>query len=949
MRIAGWSVCAFALLAAVFSAAEAQAPKAAASSRTSGETLVYESNFAAGVGSEWSSDRRENASGIKRTFLGRFENAGPTLSLHNLPPHKFLRMTLDVYMLMSFPSSSSSWSLRTGGGQLLTRLTFTGSDATAGSLTLIDELNPKPAARDKLSLNSRGHEPSYNTIHQVSVVLPHEAPEANLVCEGQGAGGSIIAWGLDNVRVEAIAAVVDLTKSQMEVLWARLGEPAPVGIDAQWSLVAAGDAAAKFIAAKHASGGVDAAMVAKLVTQLDADEFANRKAASDALAKIGPVAAPLLREALKTTESEEVRARLQELLDREAVQVQAKEMTSLRSVRVLSVLGSPTAVEALKTVEASAGANPRLAAIARAAMMQAAAALACGPNAPKAESLELAGGVLMPLVLVPAGKFTMGSPADEAQREADEGPQHEVTLSKPFYISASRLTGAQYCAVMGHLPGQTPDGVSGQATDVKLSPSVVTAIEQAAARMPAELTWQQAADFCRRLSLQTGLRAHLPTEAQWEYAARAGTPERWSFGDKPALQHDFDVMPLPNPWGLYGMHGGLDWCADWYAKDYYAFSPAVDPAGPAATDRKVARGGRSAQRRPLNADRQPLSTAGIRVVIDVPPGGGLQYVRPLTARDFAVSDETGAVCGTVKVPLRNATSQPAAQAAVWTLPANCRWKVSPLRAEANLAAGESREVSFALAFEGNPAEVQPHPVVSVGLAADANALVQPPVNIDARAVALARQPRALCPAVAKGPKIEDGLKDPAWAKASALPGFVNATGDANAAQPTEVRLLHDANALYLSIRCFEDKKILANMRPSVTQHDGAVYNEDSVEIFVDPNAGAMTYFQFVANSIGTQYEGEVWDANWNGPWQVHADKDATSWTLTVAIPWKTLGVKDAATGQKIAFNVIRTRHMYGMERSMWSPVHSNNNHVPERMGRVIMTPAAEPPTSAPAK
>jgi formylglycine-generating enzyme required for sulfatase activity len=199
-------------------------------------------------------------------------------------------------------------------------------------------------------------------------------------------------------------------------------------------------------------------------------------------------------------------------------------------------------------------------------------------------------GLDMKLARIPAGKFVMGSPAAEAERDPEE-LQHEVVITRPFYMGVHEVTQGQYEKLMGKNPsffgpknGGTPD----------------QPVEQ--------VRWAEAVEFCRRLSnlpaeKKAGRTYRLPTEAEWEYACRAGTTTAFHFGNAlshtqanfngnypyggaargPYLQKTAKVGSYPpNAWGLYDMHGNVaEWCADWYDPDYYKNSPREDPTGPA--------------------------------------------------------------------------------------------------------------------------------------------------------------------------------------------------------------------------------------------------------------------------------------------------------------------------------------------------------------------------------
>jgi len=205
------------------------------------------------------------------------------------------------------------------------------------------------------------------------------------------------------------------------------------------------------------------------------------------------------------------------------------------------------------------------------------------PAASAELTLDLGGGVTMKMVLIPAGKFMMGSPDSEQGRYEDEGPQHEVVITKPFYMGVTEVTQAQYEAVMG----KNPSYYRGAANPVET------------------VSWNDAVEFCKKLSEKTRQTVRLPTEAEWEYACRAGTQTAFSFGDDPSTLGDYawwgknsgeTPHPVgqkkPNAWGLYDTHGNVwEWCADWWGE--YPKGPITDPSGPATASRgsRVLRGG----------------------------------------------------------------------------------------------------------------------------------------------------------------------------------------------------------------------------------------------------------------------------------------------------------------------------------------------------------------------
>ncbi|MEK7948943.1 SUMF1/EgtB/PvdO family nonheme iron enzyme [Luteolibacter soli] len=197
------------------------------------------------------------------------------------------------------------------------------------------------------------------------------------------------------------------------------------------------------------------------------------------------------------------------------------------------------------------------------------------------------GGRTLELVLVPAGSFLMGAAPAETGADGDETPRHRVVISRPFYLGKYELTQAQYEAVIGKNPSYFP--------------SPEKPVEQ--------VSWLDAQGFLTKAG--QGLR--LPTEAEWEFACRAGSESAYPNGDTPAKLSECgwwghssgegkygnapsgttEVGKLaPNRFDLHDMHGNVyEWCADIYSPDYYRQSPALDPTGPATGDERVLRGG----------------------------------------------------------------------------------------------------------------------------------------------------------------------------------------------------------------------------------------------------------------------------------------------------------------------------------------------------------------------
>ena len=229
--------------------------------------------------------------------------------------------------------------------------------------------------------------------------------------------------------------------------------------------------------------------------------------------------------------------------------------------------------------------------------------LAAGPSAAQDDSREkiVTNSIGMKLAFIPAGTFRMGSPAGEAERD-DEELQHDVTITKPFYMGVTEVTQAQFQKIMKGVLKANRYRSGGP------NPSQFKESRGGGPDHPVEQgRWSEVVKFCEVLSAlpeekSAGRTYRLPTEAEWEYASRAGTKTVFHFGNSlSSRQANFNgafpygggekgpylrkTCPVatgkPNAWGLYDMHGNVwEWCSDYYDKDYYRRSPKEDPKGP---------------------------------------------------------------------------------------------------------------------------------------------------------------------------------------------------------------------------------------------------------------------------------------------------------------------------------------------------------------------------------
>lgn len=211
---------------------------------------------------------------------------------------------------------------------------------------------------------------------------------------------------------------------------------------------------------------------------------------------------------------------------------------------------------------------------------------------PVVRKVDLGEGVAIEFLLVPAGRYWMGSPDGEPDREKNLpggcAPEnlHEVVLTRPFYLGRTEVTQAQYQAVMGSNPSN-PKGAD--------------------PNKPVEkVTWEKSQEFCVKLGDIARAKGRLPTEAEWEWACRAGTTGRFALGDDVAaldrlawysknskgVTHPVGQKEA-NAWGFHDMHGNvMEWVFDtWYRPDPYPSGVSIDPTGSVKGGHKIRRGG----------------------------------------------------------------------------------------------------------------------------------------------------------------------------------------------------------------------------------------------------------------------------------------------------------------------------------------------------------------------
>lgn len=240
---------------------------------------------------------------------------------------------------------------------------------------------------------------------------------------------------------------------------------------------------------------------------------------------------------------------------------------------------------------------------------------------PEIKSVQLNENTQMDFALVPSGKFIMGSPEDEKDRDKDESPQREVEITKAFYFGVYEVTQKEWLAVMG------------------TNPSIFQGAEENLNNPVDMVSWNDCIEFITILNRKGLGKFRLPTEAEWEYSCRASTTTRFHWGDdndyKELYQYGWfnpmsTAMPhpvgekKPNQWGLYDMIGNVwEWCSDW--KGDYNELENVDPQGPKEGTLKIFRSGSwfnlphtlRAANRNAHLPNEGYTNIGLRLVLEI--------------------------------------------------------------------------------------------------------------------------------------------------------------------------------------------------------------------------------------------------------------------------------------------------------------------------------------------
>ncbi len=363
MKTIGIKVLFTAMIAALAGAQLARGQAAALSTDVQvGVKLVYHNDFSAPVGSEWSQRWRARTPKDQRNFLGRFVEEPVTLTLRELPKHQLLRVTFDLFLMRCWDGSSKTWGEKIWDcsvvdGPTLIHSTFSTagffSDNNVQSFPDLFPCKPYPAWTGATERQTLGFIQSFgagpnrtfdaDAVYHFSLTFPHDAPHVMLRFTSIMKGDKHKNWGLANVKVQTLEHFTPRDPKVLATLWDQLAGKDPIqAFAATWALIQCGDQAVEIMQTPHAFA-VDEKAIAKLIADLDSDDFQLRQNASMALAEQRAAILPQLRKAYDAATSGEVRSRLDDIIKSTANDTNGDELRRTRMAHVLDVINTPAA------------------------------------------------------------------------------------------------------------------------------------------------------------------------------------------------------------------------------------------------------------------------------------------------------------------------------------------------------------------------------------------------------------------------------------------------------------------------------------------------------------------------------------------------------------------------------------------------------------------------------
>ncbi len=331
-----------------------------------GTVVVYSNDFENKAGLEWSTQATAQTPKGGRRFLGPFANHKVHLTLKNLPPHKYVRVSFDLFIMKTWDGGDlrdpDIWNLKVQGGPKLIHCTFATARGENLAQTFPDNL-PGPlhrgrtGAAEHLTLGYVWRNDPLDAVYKLQPAFPHTGKDLTLTFSGSALQEvADESWGLDNVKIELLSGPKLLTRPRLDREWnALIGNDPVKAFNALWTLVLAGDQTASLAARRLKPPAVDAARVETLIAELDSDKWTVREEAQKELANMGGDVASLLRKSLKDKPGLEAETRIKALLLKFEPQEYSGQLGRyLRVIRLLELIGSKASAASLKILSQNA-------------------------------------------------------------------------------------------------------------------------------------------------------------------------------------------------------------------------------------------------------------------------------------------------------------------------------------------------------------------------------------------------------------------------------------------------------------------------------------------------------------------------------------------------------------------------------------------------------------------
>lgn len=268
----------------------------------------------------------------------------------------------------------------------------------------------------------------------------------------------------------------------------------------------------------------------------------------------------------------------------------------------------------------------------------------------------------------------------------------------------------------------------------------------------------------------------------------------------------------------------------------------------------------------------------------------------------------------------------------WVLPKNTKWRLPAKRSKTyNLKPGKELTAKTPFSFEGTRTQLFPLPHLEIKTFIENELAWQEAKRLSIISTDIFKNKTItnVIKRITSTPTIDGVLSDLQWKKCNIITDFILEQANGKAYSQTEARLAYDNKKLYFAIRCNDND--MDNLKLNTIKNDGGVFNDDSIELFIDSNHDKKTYFQYVINAKGLIFDSHNQDKSWDGPITSKVGREKNAWTLELAIPWKTLELSMPNKGTLIGFNISRNKMHDPIEHSQWSPTFGNN-HTPQLFG-----------------